>query len=144
MRKVDEIFVEKIAHKGTLTNLFGLSKTIEKKEEMLLPKMDNEVQTTMMVVNVHSQTDEGTIGGDHHYYTKSRIESPGFRPSSGAPKQRGPPFKRTQTIKNYDNNDQSSPKIRKNKKDASIADSTSSKQRKETSKSKSIHDISIE
>jgi len=26
MKKVDEIFVEKIAHKGTLTNLFGLNK----------------------------------------------------------------------------------------------------------------------
>lgn len=43
MKKVDEIYIERVAHKGTLTNLFGLNKTIEKKEETLAPKKDNEV-----------------------------------------------------------------------------------------------------
>lgn len=37
MKKVDEIFVEKVAHKGTLTNLFGLNKQIEKRDNEKAP-----------------------------------------------------------------------------------------------------------
>lgn len=43
MKKVDEIFIEKISHKSTLTNLFGLNKVIDKKDDSEVPKKDNEV-----------------------------------------------------------------------------------------------------
>jgi len=45
IKKVDDIFEERISHKGTLTNLFGLNKTIEKREQNAAPTRDNQVQT---------------------------------------------------------------------------------------------------
>ncbi|TNV85928.1 hypothetical protein FGO68_gene4281 [Halteria grandinella] len=142
MKKVDEIFVEKIAHKGTLTNLFGLNKQIEKKDEGKAPAKDCEVQVIWAKNNAHSQTDEGTLV-DHHYFSsiRQKQESPGFRP---APKLKDAPLKRNQTIKRtYENQ---SPALKReaslkksSKKDTSNLESSSSKNvlKREPSKSKS-------
>jgi hypothetical protein len=43
MKRVDDIFIEKIAHKGTLTALYGINKTIEKRESLPLPTREAEV-----------------------------------------------------------------------------------------------------
>lgn len=37
MKKVDEIFIDKASHKGTLTELFGIDKTIDKTNGIKAP-----------------------------------------------------------------------------------------------------------
>ena len=70
MKKVDEIFIEKISHKGTLTNLFGLNKVIDKKDNGNVPTRETEVQTSYNKSNAHAQTDQGAYVNDpyNNYY----------------------------------------------------------------------------
>lgn len=92
MKKVDQIFIEKFSNKGTLTNLFGLNKNIDKKDSVMAPTKEISVQATEQRCHAHAQTDEGSLGLEkehHHYYgqTKSKQESPGFIiPNSGLQK----------------------------------------------------------
>jgi hypothetical protein len=45
MKKTDEIYTDKNCHKSTITNLFGVNKSIENREEERAPTQDNECQT---------------------------------------------------------------------------------------------------
>lgn len=40
MKKVDSIFTEKVTHKATLTNLFGLNKNIDRKDDEAAPTFE--------------------------------------------------------------------------------------------------------
>jgi hypothetical protein len=42
MKKVDEIYVDKMCHKSTITQLFGVNKNFENKDEIMAPTKDNE------------------------------------------------------------------------------------------------------
>jgi hypothetical protein len=42
MKKVDEIYVDKMCHKSTITQLFGVNKNFENKDEEMAPTKDNE------------------------------------------------------------------------------------------------------
>jgi hypothetical protein len=42
MKKVDEIYVDKMCHKSTITQLFGVNKNFENKDEKMAPTKDNE------------------------------------------------------------------------------------------------------
>jgi len=43
MKKVDEIYTEKVSHKATITNLFGINKNIEKRNDDQAPKKEAEI-----------------------------------------------------------------------------------------------------
>jgi len=51
VQKIDEMYHEKMKDKATLTNLFGLNKTIDKKDDEKLPSVAKEIQ-----VNVQMKT----------------------------------------------------------------------------------------
>jgi hypothetical protein len=67
MKRTDEIYNDKNCHKSTITNLFGINKSIEKREEEEAPTQDNECQTHISKGIAHTQTDEGSFG-EHHYF----------------------------------------------------------------------------
>jgi hypothetical protein len=47
MKKVDEIYVDKTYHKSTITQLFGINKNFDSRDEEMAPKQDNECQTVI-------------------------------------------------------------------------------------------------
>jgi hypothetical protein len=63
MKKVDEIYLDKMVNKGTITNLFGLNKNIDKRDELGdIPLRDQDVQTHFEYIKeVHTQTDMTVI-----------------------------------------------------------------------------------
>ncbi len=69
MKKVDEIYVDKMCHKSTITQLFGVNKNFENKDEEMAPTKDNECQTVIFKNFANTQTDEGSFAiSEHHYY----------------------------------------------------------------------------
>ena len=133
MKKVDEIFIEKISHKSTLTNLFGLNKVIDKKDDVAVPLKDQEVQYVDQKVNAHCQTDERSIGDMNSHFVnnlRGKLESPNplaqkrdsVRASHENVHFNGAALKRGSTTKTFNN-----------KKDSSIR-SNSSLEKKKSSK----------
>jgi hypothetical protein len=41
MKKVDEIYIEKMSHKSTITHLFGVNKNFDSRDEEMAPTQDN-------------------------------------------------------------------------------------------------------
>ena len=42
MKKVDEIYIEKMSHKSTITQLFGVNKNFDSRDEEMAPTQDNQ------------------------------------------------------------------------------------------------------
>ena len=55
MKKVDELYLEKMKHKGTITTLNGINKNIDKTDTDIVPTKDSSVQTMDATNNTITQ-----------------------------------------------------------------------------------------